>query len=244
MKRLEVAADGDRFRDHRAIVEHQRRDPHERIDRREGRGLLLPWRQGRPARSAALIPFSARKDARAPRDWARDRRRKASCRTRRAPRRPESTTRTCGCKLPSAHTPHADCPAVRSASPIDGRRCDAAIVPVGRRRKTCISASTFAFRVAILILLITIRATTHDRRREPLQQECARLIRSRRFASVAGAALAEIEGWSRMAADERAAHHGAATATSRGAGRPCADRAEWAEGYRRAPPALDPARRR
>src|SRR5262245_17007041 len=41
LQRLEVAADCDRLRDHRAVIEDQRRHPHDRIDRGEGVRFLL-----------------------------------------------------------------------------------------------------------------------------------------------------------------------------------------------------------
>ena len=52
IERLEIAADGDRFRDHGAVVEHQRRHPLQRVDGREGRPTCAPARRDRPARAA------------------------------------------------------------------------------------------------------------------------------------------------------------------------------------------------
>ena len=40
LQRLEIAADGDRLRDHGAVVEHERRHPLHRIDRGIGLGAL------------------------------------------------------------------------------------------------------------------------------------------------------------------------------------------------------------
>jgi hypothetical protein len=108
MQSLEVAADGDRLRDHRAVVEHQRGNPHERVDRRIGRGLVLQRtkvhlldrqadvllgqenpRASRIGRPSAVIKLHV---------------------DRHASRPPQSTTWTCGCKLPLLHSTTAFIP--------------------------------------------------------------------------------------------------------------------------------------
>ena len=66
LQRLEITADGNRFRDHRAVVEHQRRHAHERIDRGVARRFLL---QGAEVDllDRQLDPLFRQKDAGAPR---------------------------------------------------------------------------------------------------------------------------------------------------------------------------------
>ena len=51
MQRLEIAADGDRFGDHRAVVENQRRQPLHRVDRGIGLACGAAACRCRPARS-------------------------------------------------------------------------------------------------------------------------------------------------------------------------------------------------
>ena len=77
LQHLEIAADGDRFGDHGAIVKHERRHPLHRIDRGIGGRALLQFAEidllGRN-----LDPLFGQKICAPAADWGRGRRRKAS----------------------------------------------------------------------------------------------------------------------------------------------------------------------
>ena len=57
MERLEIAADGDRFREYRAVVQYQRRHPLQRIDGGKGLAISAPAPRGRPAPGGPRCPF-------------------------------------------------------------------------------------------------------------------------------------------------------------------------------------------